>query len=93
MKKATKNSTRTPSQPKSEEECHESARQDDKKVLPETIGTDTAAYNAYISMYSMTLTLLQLVELYDNQSGNEQRMKVLDDLARQFNKFTSLHQK
>jgi outer membrane biosynthesis protein TonB len=53
-------------------------------------GENQAAFNAYISMYSMTLTVLQLVEIYDKQAGNEKRFKILDELAKEFNKFTSI---
>jgi outer membrane biosynthesis protein TonB len=57
---------------------------------PERPGENTAANNAYISMYSMSLTLLQLVELYDNQPGRDRRMKLFDDVAKEFNKFTTI---
>lgn len=53
-------------------------------------GENTAAYNAYISMYSLSLTTLQLVELYDNQPGKEETLKYLDWLAKRFNKYTSI---
>lgn len=61
-----------------------------ERLNPERPGENVAAFNAYISMYSMALTLLQLVELYDNQTGKEKRYKTLDDLAKEFNKFTSI---
>lgn len=49
--------------------------------------------NAYDSMYSITLTTLQLVELYDDQPGRARRIEVLNGLAKEFNKFTSLQKK
>jgi outer membrane biosynthesis protein TonB len=62
-----------------------------KELLnPERTGENATAFNAYISIYSMTLMVLQLVELYDNQPGKEKRFKTLDDLAKEFNKFTSI---
>jgi hypothetical protein len=77
--------------PNAEGENRDAALQKAKETLnPERPGENQAAFNAYISMYSMTLTLLQLVELYDNQPGHEKRFKTLDDLAKEFNKYTSI---
>jgi hypothetical protein len=74
-----------------ESETREAALNQARETLnPERPGENAAAFNAYISMYSMTLTLLQLVELYDNQPGKDKRYKTLDDLAKEFNKFTSI---
>lgn len=74
-----------------ESENREAALKQARETLnPERPGENPAAFNAYISMYSMTLTLLQLVELYDNQPGKDKRFKTLDDLAKEFNKFTSI---
>lgn len=53
-------------------------------------GENPAAYNAYISMYSLALSLLQLIELYDNQPGKEKRLKTMDDLAREVFKHTTI---
>lgn len=71
----------------------EAALQEAREVLAKAINADERSFNPHISMYSLALTLLQLVELFDSQPGKEQRMKVLDQLAKQFSKFTSLHQK
>jgi hypothetical protein len=64
-----------------------------RDMLHERWALKSGPYNAYISMYSLGLTLLQLVELYDNQPGREQRIEVLDEFAKQVNKFTALRQK
>lgn len=77
--------------PAPESETKDVALQKAKERLnPERPGENQAAFNAYISMYSMALTLLQLVELYDNQPGKDKRYKTLDELAKEFNKFTSI---
>jgi outer membrane biosynthesis protein TonB len=59
-------------------------------INPERPGENQAAFNAYISIYSMILTALQLTEIYDNQPGREKRYKTLDELAKEVNKFTSI---
>jgi hypothetical protein len=70
----------------------EAELQEVRDVLEERCALKSGPYNAYISMYSLGLTLLQLVELYDNQPGREHRLKVLNEFAKEVNKFTSLAQ-
>lgn len=74
----------------SEEDKDVALKKAKERLNPDRPGENVAAFNAYISMYSMTLTLLQLVELYDNQPGRERRLKMFDDAAKEFNKFTSI---
>ena len=58
------------------------------KAQTEANNLDEAAYNPYVSLYSLTLSALQLVELHDHYPGREQRIKTLDELAKQFYQFT-----
>lgn len=71
------------------QKTRQAALQKARKALAETTSADEESFKPYISMYSLSLTLLQLVELYDSQPGKEKRMKLLDDLAKEFNQFTS----
>lgn len=48
---------------------------------------DEAAYNPYISMYSLTLSLLQASDFYDKAPGHEERMKMLEKLSDQYHQF------
>jgi hypothetical protein len=47
----------------------ESALQEAREVLAKAANVDERSFHPHISMYSLMLTLLQLVELYDNQPG------------------------
>jgi hypothetical protein len=49
----------------------------------------TAPFNAYISMYSLALSIVQLCDMYDNQPGAKDRMKKLEELIADFHKYTS----
>lgn len=49
-----------------------------------------AAYNPYISIYSLMLTALQLAENFDNQPGKEKRIEGMDKLAVEYRKFTGV---
>lgn len=53
-------------------------------------GENQAAFNAYISIYSMMLMTLQLLEMYDSQPGKEKRYKTLNEMATEVNKFTAV---
>jgi hypothetical protein len=87
MKKATNKATSNPSRADAVKEAHKAGLQDGGKVPVEANASD-AGWNPYVSMYSVTVTALQLAEIYDNQPGKERRMKILDELAREFNRFT-----
>lgn len=50
---------------------------------------NTAPFNAYISMYSLALSIVQLCDMYDNQPGAKDRMKKLEELIADFHKYTS----
>jgi hypothetical protein len=83
--------TTKPPAPTAEVDNREAVLAKTKEVLnPERPGENQAAFNAFISMYSMSLTLLQLVEIYDNQPGKDKRYQTLDNLAKEFNKYTSI---
>lgn len=53
-------------------------------------GDNNNAYNAFISMYSLCLSAHQLCSLFDNQPGKEKRLEILDKLAIEFNKYTTI---
>lgn len=53
------------------------------------VGENTAAYNVYVSMYSLTLSSIQLCELFDHQPGKKERLKMLEELLEEFNKHIS----
>lgn len=81
MNKETAQEKREPSQ---------EVTQVDKEATLEAALRDRAAYNPYVSIYSLTLTALQLVEIYDNQPGKERRFKLLDEIARELREFTGI---
>jgi hypothetical protein len=96
MNKQTTQEKREPSQEVTQVDdttTREAALQQVRDVLEERCSVKGGPYNAYVSMYTLALTLLQLVELYDNQPGKERRMKVLDELAKEFNRFTCIPRK
>jgi hypothetical protein len=71
------------------QQSREEALDEASKLLnPERPGEDKDVSNAYISMYSLALTILQLIELYDRQPGREKRYKTLDEFAKEINRFT-----
>lgn len=49
---------------------------------------NSAPCNAYVSMYSMVVTLRQLAEMYDVNPGRDERLRALNELAIEFSRFT-----
>jgi outer membrane biosynthesis protein TonB len=89
--KAEEPVTKNQATPPADSGTRDAALAKTKELLnPERPGENQTAFNAYISIYSMILTALQLTEIYDNQPGREKRFKTLDELAKEVNKFTSI---
>lgn len=83
--------TTPPAEKESDKESRSAVIAQAKELLnQERPGENQVAFNAYISIYSMMLMTLQLLEMYDTQPGKDKRYKTLDEMAKEVNKFTSI---